>query len=257
MVKNKNDPTRIEKGSSKSSKGFVIPGTAPGIDKKNQELLDLLKKHMKESMVREYIRELLTEVAKGPQDLPDSVHIVIDPHTFGKGAAIRYADEDGEAIVATQDGPWGEMFIVDVAGREDTGPCGGAWKLSSVNAGSGWGPMLYDVAMEYATAMGGGLIADRTAVSPEARRVWDYYFTRRGDTEAHQLDDLENTLTPVEEDNCDQEVAGFDVNRPAGGRYSPRKKAGVDWVESPLSKRYTKNPATMDALIALDKLVEL
>ena len=208
-------------------------------------------------LLREYIRMLLTEAAKGPQDLPDSVHIVIGPRTFGKGAAIHYANEDGEKLVATSGGPWGEMYIVDIMGREDTGPCGGAWKVSSANAGQGWGPMLYDVAMEYATVVGGGLIADRDAVSPDARRVWDYYFARRGDTEAHQLDDLENTLTPVEEDNCDQDVAGVDINRPAGGRYSPRKKVNVDWVESPLSKRYTKKPATMDALIALDKLVEL
>ena len=208
------------------------------------------------NLLREYIREMLAEAAKKPRDLPGAVQIVIKSHG-PKGAKIYYAEEDEEHIVATQDGPWGEMFIVDVADRNDTGPCGGAWKVSSVNAGAGWGPMLYDVAMEYATVMGGGLIADRTAVSPEARRVWDYYFMRRGDTDAHQLDDLENTLTPVEEDNCDQEVAGFDVNRPAGGRYSPRKKAGVDWTKSPLSKRYTKNPATMDALIALDKLVEL
>jgi hypothetical protein len=202
---------------------------------------------------------LLTEAAKGPQDLPDGVHIAIDPHTFGKGAAIHYADEDGNNIVATQlqpTRPWGEMYIVDIMGREDTGPCGGAWKVSSVNAGYGWGPMLYDVAMEYATEMGGGLIADRTAVSPDARRVWDYYLSGRSDVTAHQLDDLENTLTPEEEDNCDQEVAGFDVNRPAGGRYSPRKKADVDWTKSPLSKRYTKEPTTMNALRAAGKLEE-
>jgi len=117
--------------------------------------------------------------------------------------------------------------------------------------------MLYDVAMEYATEMGSGLIADRDAVSPEARRVWDYYFMRRDDAKAHQLDNLDNVLTPeIEEDNCDQKVAGFDVGRPSGERYGTRKKTGVDWTKSPLSKRYTKESATMDALIALDKLVE-
>jgi hypothetical protein len=213
------------------------------------------------NLLREYIRELLTEAAKGPRDLPATVQVVVKSHG-PRGVIIYYAEEDeinvaGEPIAATRDGPWGEMFIVDVADRNDTGPCGGAWKLSSVNAGSGWGPMLYDVAMEWATVKGGGLIADRTAVSPEARRVWDYYFMRRSDATAHQLDNLANELTPeIEEDNCDQGVAGFDVNRPAGGRYGPRKKSAVDWTKSPLSKRYTKEPTTMDALIALDKLVE-
>ena len=118
--------------------------------------------------------------------------------------------------------------------------------------------MLYDVALEYATVVGGGLIADRSAVSPEARRVWDYYFMRRGDATAHQLDNLANELTPeIEEDNCDQEVAEFDVGRPSGETYGKRKKSAVDWTKSPLSKRYTKESTTMDALIAIDKLVEL
>ena len=45
---------------------------------------------------------------------------------------------------------------------EPLGPCGGAWMIGSAEATSGWGPMLYDVAMEYATMNGGGLIvADR------------------------------------------------------------------------------------------------
>ena len=205
------------------------------------------------NLLREYIRELLTEAAKKPRDLPAGVHIVIDPQG-NRGAAIHYADEDGDGIVATQDGPWGEIYIVDVAGHYIDSPCGGAWKVSSANAGSGWGPMLYDVAMEYATVMGGGLIADRDAVSPDARGVWAYYFNRRGDVKAHQLDNVNNELTPeIEEDNCDQEVAGYEIQH--ADSYSPRQ-VDADWVKSPLSKRYTKEPTTMNALIALDRLVE-
>ena len=95
--------------------------------------------------------------------------------------------------------------------------------------------------------MGGGLIADRDAVSDDARGVWNYYLSRRGDVKVHQLDDLKNTLTPEEQDNCDQEVA---IRDEQGNR------ADVNWTESPLSKRYTKEMTTMNALIALDKLVE-
>ena len=126
------------------------------------------------NLLREYIRELLTEAAKRPQDLPDSVHVVIDSPPGAVSAKIFYAEEDGKPIAgaaASRGFPWGHIFIVDITGREDTGPCGGAWKVSSSRTGSGWGPMLYDVAMEYATVVGGGLIADRSAVSPEARRV--------------------------------------------------------------------------------------
>ena len=207
------------------------------------------------NLLREYIRELLTEAAKKPRDLPAGVHIVIDPQG-NRGAAIHYADEDGDGIVATQDGPWGEIYIVDVAGHYIDSPCGSAWKVSSANTGSGWGPMLYDVAMEYATVMGGGLIADRDAVSPDARGVWAYYFNRRGDVKAHQLDNVNNELTPeIEEDNCDQKVAGFDVSR-YGDRYSQRSKKFVNWTKSPLSKRYTKEPTTLNALRAGGRVIE-
>ena len=85
-------------------------------------------KAVTESLLREYVRELLTEAAKKPRDLPAGVHIVIDPQG-NRGAAIHYADEDGDGLVATQDGPWGEIYIVDVAGHYIDSPCGGAWKV--------------------------------------------------------------------------------------------------------------------------------
>ena len=46
----------------------------------------------------------------------------------------------------------------------------------------------------------------------------------------HQLDDLDNTLTPTEKDNCVQLASGD------------------KFVDSPLSKRYTKEPTTIDSL---------
>ena len=146
------------------------------------------------------------------------------------------------------------IYIVDIAGHYMDSPCDGAWKVSSANAGHRWGPMLYDIAMEWATLKAGGLIADRDAVSPDARGVWDYYLGNRGDVASHQLDNLDNELTPeIEEDNCDQEVAGYEIQH--ADSYSPRQ-VDADWVKSPLSKRYTKEPATMNALRAAGKLVE-
>ena len=110
-------------------------------------------------------------------------------------------------------------------------------------AASGWGPLLYDVAIEWATQNAGGLIADRTTVSDDAESVWGYYMQNRSDVTAHQLDDPFNLLTPEDEDNCDQEVSG-------GGHlmYGGDKDFGKEWVNSSLSKRYTKPPATMEAL---------
>jgi hypothetical protein len=109
--------------------------------------------------------------------------------------------------------------------------------------------MLYDVAMELATIHAGGLIADRGDVSGEARKVWNYYAANRGDVTGIQMDDLENTLTPEEEDNCEQNVATYSTGYPSANT--------TDWTKSPLSKRWTKPPTTMDALKAAGKLVEL
>lgn len=77
-------------------------------------------------------------------------------------------------------------------------------------AAKGWGPMLYDVAMEWATMNGGGLTPDRDIVTGAARNVWDYYFHKRNDVEAIQMDNPQNVLTPPIEDNCGQSSSSKD-----------------------------------------------
>jgi len=123
--------------------------------------------------------------------------------------------------------------------------------IGSAEAAPGWGPMLYDVAMEYATMNGGGLVADRGSVSPAARKVWDYYMNSRGDVTGIQLDDLKNTLTPQESDNCSQRVA----LATSASAFGSEKSVKTDWVNSPLSKRWTKPPTTIEALRAAGKLI--
>ena len=56
------------------------------------------------------------------------------------------------------------------------------WEVESVNSEKGFGPLLYDIAMEMVNKVGGvGLMSDRRSVSPEARNVWRRYFEDRGD----------------------------------------------------------------------------
>jgi hypothetical protein len=62
-----------------------------------------------------------------------------------------------------------------------------------------------------------------------------------------QLDDLQNTITPEEEDNCEQNAA-------SEGNFDSKYKP-IDFQKSSLSKRYTKAPTTMNALEAAGKLV--
>ena len=56
------------------------------------------------------------------------------------------------------------------------------WRvLNSDAAEAGWGPFLYDIAMELATIAGKGLCSHDTQVSEDALRVWKYYQSRRDD----------------------------------------------------------------------------
>ena len=119
--------------------------------------------------------------------------------------------------------------------------------VSHSQADQGWGPLLYDLAIELATERAGGLIADRSSVSREARDVWNYYMNNRSDVEGVQLDDQRNTLTPEDEDNCDQDVATSDEQ----GMRMPK-----NWKDDALSKRWTKTPTTLNALRAGDRLIE-
>jgi tRNA nucleotidyltransferase/poly(A) polymerase len=191
--------------------------------------------------VRKRVRQLLAEAAKGPADLPAGVFVEIIEK--GDHAVFRYAyKEPWSDIPFESKSPSGKVTIAI-----PTHPCGDAWEVSISDVQSGWGPMLYDVAMEWASQNGGGLVSDRNSVSADARRVWDYYLTNRSDVQSAQLDDLQNTITPEEEDNCEQNAA-------SEGNFDSKYKP-IDFQKSSLSKRYTKAPTTMNALEAAGKLV--
>ena len=217
-------------------------------------VLDTLEQEeIQETLMRECIRQvLLMEGMKTAADLPENVAIEISPEEGrdGEECTISYKKYPQGGYSRRPEG-FISIFIAPV--ESGHGPCGAAWTVYAAEADQGWGPMLYDVAIEYATQEGGGLISDRESVSPAARRVWDYYMNNRGDVTGIQLDDPRNTLTPTDEDNCDQEVAG--------GFHQWYSRAeepeNPDWMKSPLSKRWTKPPTMMAALRKLGKLVEL
>lgn len=145
--------------------------------------------------------------------------------------------------------PWGQIDI----GQNDHNPCLNAWSVAQTHpTSSGWGPLLYDLAIEVATQEAGGLTSDRNEVSDDARSVWNKYDTARGDVEKTQLDlsddDIENWMiededqeplrhrTPQTDDDCTQWSAIQD------------SEGGTGWYTSPLSRLYRKRPTTMSAL---------
>ncbi len=202
------------------------------------------------SLLREYIRELLTESAKGPADLPDGVYVGIK--SFGNNTQVFYSDADGNRR-ATIKPPVGRV-AVSKPGRsphsaQNPGSCLGAWQVISSQVSDGWGPLLYDVAME--VVGDAGIMADRGSLSDDAYNVWKYYMNSRPDVVKKQLDDPDNTLTPEEEDNCDIDSAP-EVNE-------------IEWetqlvgalTDSPVMKVYTKGPTTIQELESMGRLVRL
>ena len=177
---------------------------------------------------------------KTPADLPDDIAIVINADS--KAASIYYgmANNPSEYAFRGDLGDRSTMGAIDIyslKGHPSYGNCGDAWMVGGSGAREGFGPLLYDIAIEWATQNGGGLISDRGSVSDDAQAVWSYYERNRDDVTAHQLDDLKNTLTPEDEDNCSQDIGRSTVY----GMYDT-------WQDSQLSKRYTKPPTTMQAL---------
>ena len=172
------------------------------------------------NLLREYIRELLTERSgmRVAEDLPDGIVVTVED--FGKTAEIYYdsTSEPGSTDIypfgrITINAPWPE------------GDCDGAWNVTRADADSGWGPMLYDIAIEWATQNANGLMADRSSVEQEAENVWNFYLKNRKDVTAHQVGD----------ENCDQDIVGDDLEN------------------SPLSKRYTKDPVLKNKILDLEK----
>jgi len=65
-------------------------------------------------------------------------------------------------------------------GQSRTGPCDGAWKVMlSYTHTRGYGPILYDIAIEVASELASGLMSDDVTVSDKAKVIWDKYLANR------------------------------------------------------------------------------
>ena len=176
------------------------------------------------NLLREYIRELLTESTIHPRIM--KMIDRLEDEEDGKVKINRYQvlvkDWQNKTLAQVSFDPTDGMY----------GKCLGADIVSFSEAGGGFGPLAYDIAIE-AT---GGLAPDRTEVSDSARAVWDYYMNNRPDVIKQQLDDTGNWLTPGNEDNCEQEIEG--TGGTAVDMFPDNPRA---WVKSSLSKLYKKS----------------
>jgi len=158
-----------------------------------------------------------------------------------------------DAIGDKKDYPHGAVDILKTE-EDQEGPCYDGWTVIGSEARKGWGPLLYEVAIEYASRNGGGLTADRFSVSQSAQSVWDKYEQRPG-VDAQQMDTnhepgssgikVNSTMPQLTPDNksddCDQARA--------------ISKDGPDWHKNSTTKMYKKdNPEIMQMLKAAGRL---
>jgi len=184
-------------------------------------------------LLREYIRRvLLTEAAKGPEDLPPGWKVAIEKSSAYIGVSLFNDSGKYEGQLRAHK-------------QSDWGPCLDAFFVGWSEASTqGWGPMLYDIAMEVATELGSALMSDRSTVSGDAHSVWDYYLDNRGDVETLQLDTMDDLLTPEQEDNCaqssfDKKVAA-DFPGMGKAKEAERDLKRQQFLKSPLTKAYRK-----------------
>ena len=211
------------------------------------------------NLLREYIREsLLTEAAFGLTDL----------RKLGYYVGINDMDESFEIKLYNSRSKLAmdELGTISAEKYDQGGAetCMGAYMInwSQVDE-KGWGPLLYDLAMELATSKGSGIMSDRNNVSYKAQSVWRYYMSNRGNVEKVQMDDWNNNLTDDKSDNCDQESA-YERGIKGGTFWDPYgDMEETPWdpygkevlLKSPTTKMYRWKG--MSKIIALNKMGRL
>lgn len=130
----------------------------------------------------------------------------------------------------------------------------------------GWGPLMYEVAIELASQDGDGLAPDREQVSGDARGVWKKYFDRT-DLDAYHLDiNFDTTDNIISDDELEQltpnndgddcQVTSSFKKQQGWGWKSKEEVAGTKWSEDPVSYVYHKKTTpTLDLLASWNMLV--
>jgi predicted nucleotidyltransferase len=181
----------------------------------------------------------LEEAMKGVGELPDDVVVVVRKGMDSSGFRVYFALRD-DPYKALKPGDLDRLEAgIDIYGvlRISQGrnfPYEGVYIVSSSKVKDGYGPLLYDVAME--TAGQAGLKPDTLTVSDDASAVWKHYESSRPDVDSKLLVmDVDQYHTVMPDDLA---------------------SAGED-NEHLAKAYYKKDRSTLKELNTLDKLVEL
>ena len=179
----------------------------------------------------------LDEAMKTAADLPEDV-VVVTTGLEETGFQVYYALRDNPTK-RLKAGDLDRMEAgIDIFGtlyveRGGDEPYDGVYVVTSAKAKDGFGPLLYDVALELAGD--DGLKPDPLDVSDDASEVWKYYATQRSDVKSEPLVDTHE----------------FDLVMP------PERAANPEQNEH-LSHKYIKTDnSTIQGLADQDKFIKL
>jgi predicted nucleotidyltransferase len=133
---------------------------------------------------------LLDEAMKTAADLPEGIVVVVDRQNSPKSYRFYYATRDNlrsPLKAGDMDRMERGIEIYGVLsiqlGRDF--PYEGNYIVESIRAADGYGPLLYDVALE--TVGKAGLKPDTKTISDDAAAVWKFYDTQRDDVQGEML----------------------------------------------------------------------
>lgn len=128
---------------------------------------------------------LIREAAKTPADIPAGHVVVMNKKNWPLQYEVYFAKADA-TDAPLREGPFYGHMKVSRSNPESI--YRGSYKVDNVKATEGFGPILYDVAMEIASQDSRGLRADDANVSDDAAAVWKFYQDNRSDVEALEAD---------------------------------------------------------------------
>tara|TARA_R100000664_G_scaffold42_1_gene110 strand:+ start:758 stop:2776 length:2019 start_codon:yes stop_codon:yes gene_type:complete len=136
---------------------------------------------------------ILDEAMKTAADLPEGVVVAVDLQQMPMKYKVYYAMKDNPNVPLVADDLDRMEAGIDIYGmleahRSSGDPFKGTYKVATVKARDGYGPLLYDVALEVASEGSRGLKADDNSVTDEAAAVWKYYHDSRDDVDKKEAD---------------------------------------------------------------------
>jgi hypothetical protein len=102
--------------------------------------------------------------------------------------------------------------FIEVKPSSGKSKCWDAYMVRSSAAQSGYGPLMYDMAM----AIYGKIMPDRNQVTSSAEALWKYYVEKRTDVKKYKFDDVTAPETEDPQDDCnihyDRDALNFAIS---------------------------------------------